>query len=56
MSKMADLAYDIEQLFIEGLNAGEIARELGCPVSLVFDWMAAESLENQEDEVEYWGA
>lgn len=46
MSKMAELSYDIEQLFIEGKNAGQIARELNCPVSVVYDWMAAESLED----------
>lgn len=40
MSKMSDLAYDIEQLYIEGLNAGQIARELGCPKELVLGWIA----------------
>lgn len=40
MSKMSELAYDIEQLYIEGLNAGQIARELNCPKELVLDWIA----------------
>lgn len=40
MSKMAELSYDIEQLYIEGLNAGQIARELGCPKELVLQWIA----------------
>jgi len=40
MSVMKDLAYDIEQLYIEGLNAGQIARELGCPKELVLNWIA----------------
>jgi len=44
MSKMAELAYDIEQLYIEGLNVGQIARELNCPKEIVFDWIAANSL------------
>ncbi len=39
MSKMAELAYDIEQLFIEGYNAKNIAKELGCPQSIVENWM-----------------
>ena len=39
MSKMAELAWDIEQLYIEGLSAKKIAKELGCPVSLVEDWI-----------------
>lgn len=40
MSKMSELAYDIEQLYIEGLNAGQIACELNCPKSMVLDWIA----------------
>lgn len=40
MSKMADLSYDIEQLYIEGLNAGQIARELNCAKELVLHWIA----------------
>lgn len=37
---MSELAYDIEQLYIEGLNAGQIARELNCPKEIVLDWIA----------------
>ncbi len=44
MSKMSELAYDIEQLYIEGLNAGQIARELNCPKEIVLDWIAEQSL------------
>jgi len=44
MSKMAELAYDIEQLYIEGMNVGQIARELNCPKELVLDWIASQSL------------
>lgn len=32
---MSDLAYDIEQLYIEGHSAKMIARILDCPVELV---------------------
>lgn len=32
---MSDLAYDIEQLYIEGHSAKMIARMLDCPVELV---------------------
>ena len=39
-TSMSELAYDIEQLYIEGLNAGQIARELNCPKELVLDWIA----------------
>ncbi len=40
MSKMAELSYDIEQLYIEGLNAGQIARQLECPKEMVLAWIA----------------
>jgi orotate phosphoribosyltransferase-like protein len=39
MSKVADLAYDIEALYIDGLSAEKIAAELNCPVTMVKDWI-----------------
>lgn len=44
MSKMSELAYDIEQLYIEGLNVGQIARALKCPKELVVAWIANHGL------------
>jgi len=38
-STMGDLSYDIEQLFIEGEHPTKIARNLGIPLSLVYDWL-----------------
>jgi hypothetical protein len=35
MSKMAELSYDIEQLYIEGHSAKVISIMLECPVELV---------------------
>jgi hypothetical protein len=35
MSKMSELTYDIEQLYIEGLSAKRIAVELDCPIEIV---------------------
>jgi orotate phosphoribosyltransferase-like protein len=35
MSKVAELMYDIEQLYIDGLSAKAIAAELECPIELV---------------------
>ena len=35
MSKMADLAYDVEQLYIEGHSAKIIAIMMECPVEIV---------------------
>ena len=40
MSKMNDLAYDIEQLYIDGLSAKQIAAELDCPVEMVLGAIA----------------
>ena len=39
MSKMAELAYDIEQLYIEGYSPKTIAMMLECPVELVYGWI-----------------
>jgi hypothetical protein len=35
MSIMKDLAYDIQELYIEGFNSRAIANELGCPIEIV---------------------
>jgi hypothetical protein len=35
MSKMAELSYDIEQLYIEGHSAKIIAIMLDCPIEIV---------------------
>ena len=35
MSIMKDLAYDIQELYIEGFNSRAIAAELGCPIEVV---------------------
>lgn len=35
MSKMAELDYDIQELYIDGLSAREISRQLECPVDQV---------------------
>jgi len=39
MSKMSDMAYDIEQLYIEGYSARTIAIMLECPIDLVYNWI-----------------
>ena len=53
MSKMSELAYDIEQLYIEGYSAKSIAVQLGCPVNIVQDWIETNSVADlpQEDEI-----
>lgn len=39
MSKLAELAYDIEQLYIDGFSPSRIANILECPIGVVFDWL-----------------
>lgn len=51
MSKVAELAYDIEQLYIEGHSPKMIAQMLECPVEIVYDWIESESLGADEDEI-----
>ena len=41
MSVMKDLAYDIEQLYIDGFNSRAIAEELGCPIEVVLGALEA---------------
>jgi hypothetical protein len=47
MSKMAELAYDIEQLYIEGFNAKSIAVQLSIPYEEVLkvldSWCVADA-------------
>ena len=58
MSKMSELAWDIEQLYIEGLSASKIAKELGCPKSIVEDWIkeinVADTLQ-EDSQADYFG-
>ena len=44
MSAMSDLAYDIEQLYIEGFGARSIAVELKCPIEIVYGWIESNSV------------
>ena len=39
MSAMKDIAYDIEQLYIDGFSPSRIANILECPIGLVYDWL-----------------
>ena len=59
MSKMAELAYDIEQLYIEGLHPTKIAKQLECPLTVVYDWLESTGVtETPQEEVysPYYGA
>jgi transposase len=52
MSKIAELAYDIEQLYIEGYSPKTIAAMLECPITLIYDWLESESLDADEEGTE----
>ena len=59
MSKMSDLAYDIEQLYIEGHSAKMIASLLECPIELVLGQLAEMGVaDTPQEEVysPYYGA
>ena len=53
MSKMADLAYDIETMFIDGETPMEIAVQLKIPLSMVKDTLKTFGVDvrDLEDEV-----
>ena len=52
MSKVAELAYDIEQLYIEGMSARMIAKTLDCPLTMVLAALEEMNVEDtSEDEV-----
>ena len=52
MSKMAELSYNIEQLYIAGFNARSIAVELECPIDVVYGWIESNFVaENPQEEM-----
>jgi hypothetical protein len=50
MSRLAELAYDIEQLYIEGHSPKTIAGMLECPLTLIYDWLEDNSINDEADE------
>ena len=58
MSKMADLSYDIEQLFIEGHSAKMIASLLDCPIEMVLAALQDMGVHDAPEEIysPYYGA
>jgi len=60
MSKMKELTYDIEAMFIDGSSPAEIAEALNCPVKLVKDTLESFGVDvrDLEDEIysPYYGA
>lgn len=50
MSRVADLVYDIEQLYIEGHSAKMIAALLDCPVEMVLGALEEMGVEDAPEE------
>ena len=50
MSVMKDLAYDIEQLYIEGFSARSISVILECPIKIVYGWIEGNCVADQPQE------
>jgi DNA-directed RNA polymerase specialized sigma24 family protein len=57
---MAELSYDIQELYIDGLSAKQIAAELGCPLETVLGELAemgvADKPQDEEVYSPYYGA
>ena len=53
MSKMAELYYDIEQMYIDGLGAKRIAQILECPIEIVHDVLADMGVADQPQEEDF---
>ncbi len=53
MSKVAELSYDIESLYIEGLSAKRIAAELNCPIEMVLGFLEEMGVADAPQEEEY---
>ena len=53
MSKVAELAYDIEQLYIEGFSPKSISVQLGCTLEMVYDWLEENSVNTEADAQEW---
>jgi transposase len=49
MSKLAELSYDIEQLYIEGYSPRTISVMLDCPIDIVYDWLEEINIDTAED-------
>ena len=58
MSTMSELAYDIEQLYIEGYSPKTIAAMLECPIDIVYNWLEEINVLAQDapESEDYYGA
>jgi len=50
---LSDVAYDIEQLYIEGYSPISIAAQLNIPVEMVQDWIDETNVEDDVDAADW---
>ena len=48
MSKVADLVYDIQEMYIDGLGARSIATQLDCPIETVLATLESFGVEDSD--------
>ena len=46
---MNDLSYDIEQMYIDGLDPQSIADQLVCPISMVYNWINSAGVSGDDE-------
>ena len=51
MSRMSELDYDIQEMFIEGLNAREISKALEIPEYMVIDCLSNWSVADEQQDL-----
>ena len=51
---MSELAYDIEQLYIEGYSPKSISVQLGCTLEMVYDWLESNSVSEAKADASEW--
>jgi len=50
MSKMAELDYEIQELYIEGHSPKAISAMLGCAIDMVYNWLESNNVEESPQE------
>jgi len=52
-TRLSDVAYDIEQLYIEGYRPTSIAAQLDIPLEMVYDWLDTVNVAADEENSPY---
>ena len=50
------LAYEIEQMYMDGFKPTTIAAIVGCSLETVYDWMEENHVEEARESDDYYGA